>query len=136
MTTEQSKALLDAEQPQPDLLLVLVMESNGRVKPDALVAHVDMNGVVGPNLEVDIDPIDMGVLDRVEQQLADRLKEQDANITCRPGWLGGRRSHSRRLRTALASVLPTMPRRQAGHQCAAWEGRDSHSVYVPPPSLR
>jgi len=43
------------------------MESNGWVKPDALVAHLNMNGVVVPNLEFDIDLIDMGVLDRVEQ---------------------------------------------------------------------
>ena len=62
------------------------MEGDGRVKPDALVAHLDMNGVVWPNLEVDIDPIDMGVLDRIEQQFADRHKKQDANITCR--WVG------------------------------------------------
>ena len=57
------------------------MENNGRVKPDTLVAHMDMNDVAGPNLKDDTDPIDMGVLDRIEQQLADRLKEQDANIT-------------------------------------------------------
>jgi len=57
------------------------MENNGRVKPDTLVAHVDMNCVVGTNLEADVDPIDMSVLNRVEQQLANRLKEQDANIT-------------------------------------------------------
>ena len=82
MTTEQSKALLNAEQPQPDLVLVLAMESAGRLKPDTLIAHLDMNDVTGPDCEVDVDPIDMGVLHCVEQQLADRLKEQDANITC------------------------------------------------------
>src|SRR5262249_6268890 len=59
------------------------MENNGRVKSNALIAHLDMNCVVGPNLEADIDPIDMGMLNRVEQQFANRLKEQDANITCR-----------------------------------------------------
>src|SRR5262245_3058635 len=82
MTAEQSKALLDAEQPQPDLVLVLVIESHARVKPDALIAYLDVNGVIGHECEVDIDSIDLGVLDRVEQQLADRLKEQDANIAC------------------------------------------------------
>jgi hypothetical protein len=92
MTTEQSKALLNAEQTQSDLLIVLVMESKGRVKPDALVANVDINGVVGRNLDIDIDPIDMGVLDRVEQQLADRLKEQDANITRNEPWIAQRLS--------------------------------------------
>src|SRR5262249_60151222 len=82
MTTEQSTALLNAEHPQPDLVLVLLMDGTGRVEPDALIAHLDMNGVTGPECEVDIDPIDMGVFDRVEQQLADPLKEQYANITC------------------------------------------------------
>src|SRR5215475_5954017 len=82
MTTEQSKALLDAEQPQPDLVLVLVIESVCRLKPDTLIAYLDMNGVTGPDCDLDIDPIDVGVLDRVEQKLADRLKEQNANTIC------------------------------------------------------
>src|SRR5215831_12814448 len=91
MTTEQTNALRDAEQPQPDLQLVLVMKNNARVKADTLVAHLNMNGVVAPNFELDIDLIDMAVLDRVEQKLADRLKEQDADIIClRVGsWVGG-----------------------------------------------
>src|SRR6266571_3545886 len=82
MTIEQSKALLDTEQPQPNLVLVLVIESSGRVKPAALIAHLDMNGVIGSEFELDIDAIDMSVLDRVEQQLPDPFKEQNANITC------------------------------------------------------
>ena len=40
-----------------------------------------MDGVVGPKLELDIDAIDMGVLNRVEQQFANCFKKQDANIT-------------------------------------------------------
>src|SRR5262249_61508915 len=36
MTTKHSKALLDAEQPQPDLELVLVIEGNARVKSDSI----------------------------------------------------------------------------------------------------
>src|SRR5215831_20520171 len=81
MTAKQSKALLNAEQPQTSLLLIRVVERSARVKPDALIAHLDVNGVTGPECEVDVDPIDMGVLDRVEQQLADALKEQDTDIT-------------------------------------------------------
>src|SRR5262245_22576671 len=94
MTTEQSQALLNAEQPQPDVLLVLAMESVDRVKSDTLIAHQDVNGVIGIECEVDIDPIDMSVLDRVEQQLADRLEEQDANVTSlRVGERVGAHSH-------------------------------------------
>src|SRR5262245_15674521 len=91
MTTEQSKALLDTEQSQPDLVLVFVIKGNARVKSDAVIAHLDVNDVIWIEREVDIDPIDMGVLDRVEQQLADRFKEQEAHIVCLGVGQGGSR---------------------------------------------
>ena len=59
------------------------MERSAWIKPDAVVAHLDVNGVTGSECEADIDPIDTGVLDCVEQQFADGLEEQDANVTCR-----------------------------------------------------
>jgi hypothetical protein len=82
MTTKQRKALLDAEQPQTCLWLIAVMKGSGRVKSDALIAHLYLNGVAGSECELDTDLVDMGVLDCVEQQLADGFKEQDANFSC------------------------------------------------------
>ena len=82
MTTKQRKALLDAEQPQTCLWLIPVMKGGGRVKSDALIAHLYLNGIAGSKCKVDIDPVDTGVLDRVEQQLAHGFKEQDANFSC------------------------------------------------------
>src|SRR5215831_7228407 len=82
MTAKQSEALLDAEQPQAGLVLFLVIRSGSRLKPDALVAYLDMNGVVGPKLQVDIDSIDMSVLNSVKQQFANGFKEQDADVAC------------------------------------------------------
>ena len=59
---------------QPDLVLVRLVEGNARVKSDAVIAHLDVNGVIWTERQVDIDPIGMGVLDRIEQQLADPHK--------------------------------------------------------------
>src|SRR5262249_13612684 len=67
-TAKQCKALLNAEQSQPGLCLVLVMESGDRIKTDAVIAHLYMNGVTRTKFEVDIDPVNMGVLDCVEEQ--------------------------------------------------------------------
>src|SRR5215510_6538655 len=61
-------------------MLVLVIQGRARVKSDAPIAHLNVNTVIGAESEADIDAIDMGVLHRVEQELADALKEQDANI--------------------------------------------------------
>src|SRR6516162_4598377 len=82
MTAKQSKALLNAEQPQTSLLLIRVVERGARIKPDAVIAHLDMNGVTASECELDIDPVHAGVLDCVEQQFADALEEQDASVTC------------------------------------------------------
>jgi hypothetical protein len=59
------------------------MKSNGRVKPDAFIADLDTNGVIGPEREMDIDTISVGVFNRVEYQFTDRLKEDDASVTRR-----------------------------------------------------
>src|SRR5262249_9038755 len=111
---EQSQALLDTEQSQPDLVSVVVMVSNGRVKPDTFIAHLDADGVSGPECQVDIDSTDMGMLDRVEQKLADPLKEQDANITClRVGSGVGRHIHHDAVLLLCSLCQPCQGGRQA-----------------------
>src|SRR5262245_47981021 len=82
VTAKRSEALLNTEQSQTGLCLVLGTKSSGWIKSDAVIGHLDVNGVTGAKCEVDIDPVNTRVLDCIEEQLSDGLEEQDANITC------------------------------------------------------
>src|SRR5262245_41308239 len=114
MTAKQSKALLNAEQPQTSLLLIRIVETDTRIKPDAVIAHLDVNSVTGSECELEIDPVHAGVLDCVEQQFADALEEQDASVTSiRVGLRVGGDIHENAVLLLCSSCQPLQSCRQA-----------------------
>ena len=80
-TAKQREPLADAEQPPTDLRRPSI---DRRVRPVRIrfprSVHGDRQLVFGVERQLEGDPLRAGVLDRVEEELSDRLEEQRANV--------------------------------------------------------
>ena len=77
---EQRQPLADAEQPPAHLAGLRSIVESRRFEPDPLIRHGDAQLIVGVERQLQGDPIRLRVLDRVEEELSDRLEEQRADV--------------------------------------------------------
>ena len=78
--TQQRQTLPDAEQSPSDLAGLRALLEFRRIEATALVSDRDAERFIRADREIDRDPVDLGVLDHVEEELPYRSEEQRADV--------------------------------------------------------
>ena len=123
---EQRQPLADAEQPPAHLAGLRSVVESRRFEPDPLIGDGDAQLIVGVERQLERDSIRVRVLDRIEEELSDRLEQQRADVL--PRGIGARIGDDLDVDLVLVVCPVRQPRQRRGQSGMLQHGRKQLEV--------